>query len=156
MDEPVEAALRGKRVLVLGGLGFIGSTLAIRCSEARVVYVGTSTQCGPMLDEPIDELHPEFTLDIYSANKSAAEKYHLIYHRAHAGVGGWAGALEEGALARGLEVHGCRRRVDIECANQKTDRMAAEDDAGRRAREDVVFLRRAPELLLSRLRSQLD
>jgi UDP-glucose 4-epimerase len=66
------------------GVLYILEALKSQNSKAVFVQVGTSTQIGRMQYSPIDESHPEFPVDIYSANKTAAEKYVLIYANAHA------------------------------------------------------------------------
>jgi nucleoside-diphosphate-sugar epimerase len=50
--------------------------------QALVIYVSSSTVIGKA-EGMVDETSTERPLDIYSANKGVAEKYHWIYHRAH-------------------------------------------------------------------------
>ncbi|MBI2060502.1 MAG: NAD-dependent epimerase/dehydratase family protein [Nitrospirae bacterium] len=51
--------------------------------KAVVVYTSSSTVVGKSRRAMIDEDHPERPLEIYSANKSAAEKYYRIYNTLH-------------------------------------------------------------------------
>lgn len=52
-------------------------------SMATFINVGTTTQLGPLHYRPADEYHPEYPMDIYSANKTVSEKYVLIYAKAY-------------------------------------------------------------------------
>ena len=53
----------------------------VRNSDAdpKLVHVGTTTQLGPMIQEPANELHPEFPRDMYSATMVSSEKFVLMY-----------------------------------------------------------------------------
>jgi UDP-glucose 4-epimerase len=51
--------------------------------NAVIVYTSSSTVIGKAVGDVIDESHGEKPLDIYSANKGAAEKYYRIYNRFH-------------------------------------------------------------------------
>lgn len=52
-------------------------------SNATLVFASSSTVVGKTDADAVDENQGERPLDIYSANKGAAEKYYQVYHSAH-------------------------------------------------------------------------
>lgn len=51
--------------------------------QAVVVYPSSSTVVGKAVGDVIDESHGEKPLDVYSANKGVAEKYHRIFNKVY-------------------------------------------------------------------------
>ena len=51
--------------------------------SARIIYTSSSTVIGKAVGDIVTESHSESPLDIYSANKCAAEKYYYIYHKVY-------------------------------------------------------------------------
>lgn len=51
--------------------------------DIKFIQIGTTTQIGKCHSVPVDESHPEFPLDPYSAHKTLAEKYTFMYSQVH-------------------------------------------------------------------------
>jgi len=51
--------------------------------ETKVVFAGTRSQYGRIVQRPVREDHPQLATDLNGANKAAAERYHAVYHTVH-------------------------------------------------------------------------
>jgi UDP-glucose 4-epimerase len=51
--------------------------------DARVIHVSTTTQSGPLSCIPAGLSAPDAPIDVYSANRLAAERYAMIAHMVH-------------------------------------------------------------------------
>ena len=76
----VQYPLLDTDISCIGSLKLL-ETLRLLNKDATVVFTSTTTTIGETLSKFADEDHPERPLEIYSANKGAAEKYYRIYHR---------------------------------------------------------------------------
>lgn len=78
----IQYPLLDAEINCLGNLKLLEAVRLLN-KDAVVVYTSSSTVIGKALHEVVDEDHWERPLEIYSANKGVAEKYHRIYHTIH-------------------------------------------------------------------------
>lgn len=78
----IQHPLYDAEINCLGNLKLLEAVKLLN-KEAVVVYTSSSTVIGKAQGEVVDENHGEKPLDIYSANKSVAEKYYRIYNRVY-------------------------------------------------------------------------
>lgn len=69
----IDVNCRGNLVLL--------ETIRRNNKKAKVIYTSSSTVIGKAFSATIDENHAEKPLDIYSADKSVAEKYYYLYSK---------------------------------------------------------------------------
>lgn len=78
----IQYPLLDAEINCLGNLKLLEAVRLLN-KRAVLVYTSSSTVIGKALHEVVDEDHWERPLEIYSANKSVAEKYYRIYHTIH-------------------------------------------------------------------------
>lgn len=78
----LEKPILDAEINVIGTLNVLEAVRKLN-PKARLVYSSSSTLIGKAVGDLVDESHGEKPLDIYSANKGVAEKYHRIYNRVY-------------------------------------------------------------------------
>jgi nucleoside-diphosphate-sugar epimerase len=71
----METNVRGQLVLL--------EAIREHAPEARVVYASTRSVYGMIQTNPVDEGHPLLPTEVNSADKAAADLYHIAYWHAH-------------------------------------------------------------------------
>lgn len=80
--QSVQSPFRNLKVNSTAVLGMLES-IKTHNPKAHFIQLGTTTQIGKCQSDTVDETHPEFPLDPYSAHKTLAEKYVFLYSQVH-------------------------------------------------------------------------
>lgn len=80
--QSVQSPFRNLEVNSTAVLGML-EAIKTHTPKTRFIQIGTTTQIGKCQSDTVDETHPEFPLDPYSAHKTLAEKYVFLYSQVH-------------------------------------------------------------------------